>query len=454
MAVMADAHRDVAIVGAGLSGLIAGLYAQKAGHRVTIIERRRAAGGLCGTFEMDGHEFVIACNDFGSGMVELLRELEIDFPFERKKTIVFQSGRRIVLPLGLGTLPALLADGWHWLRLLFAVLRRPRGAAPETLAGFVDRVLPPSRAADLAKLPAYLMGVTPDNLSTEVFGYEKRYGYGYTAPACPVGGPGVFVRTLCELFARRGGDLWLDTEVSSVSGSGRSFVVQTSRGECPARSVISTVERESAYPKDQKRGLPLSMLCVALDSRFEWPRHVHTIVHYPPNVSRWFAELDRGEQPEEYGFHLFASDLPRTASEYTVNVYFYLPRGKSCSDAAEVSRITGYLLPRIEAMLPGFTSHVLYSKIVDAEAFTARHGLSSRVMPFVLPPGAERPRSYDPRTGVFHAGHTVFPPGEHAGAAALSGKLTAEEVTRALGAAFWTRKYRTRELVDELSQIR
>ena len=51
---------DVAILGAGLSGLTTGLHLQAAGRSTVILERRGEAGGLCGTHQLDGYEFVIA----------------------------------------------------------------------------------------------------------------------------------------------------------------------------------------------------------------------------------------------------------------------------------------------------------------------------------------------------------------------------------------------------------
>jgi len=49
-----------------------------------------------------------------------------------------------------------------------------------------------------------------------------------------------------------------------------------------------------------------------------------------------------------------------------------------------------------------------------------------------LPPiGFDKPPNYDEATGLYHVGTSVGPPGEHAGAAALSGKLAAEQVIAA-----------------------
>ncbi|WP_261859749.1 FAD-dependent oxidoreductase [Mycobacterium marinum] len=55
------------VIGSGISGLTAAINLQRNGIRTLVVERREVPGGLCGTFTLDGYEFVTGCNDFGGG---------------------------------------------------------------------------------------------------------------------------------------------------------------------------------------------------------------------------------------------------------------------------------------------------------------------------------------------------------------------------------------------------
>lgn len=52
--------KSVIIVGAGISGLSAGFYAQMNGFKTTIYESQKIAGGLCTAWERDGYKFDIS----------------------------------------------------------------------------------------------------------------------------------------------------------------------------------------------------------------------------------------------------------------------------------------------------------------------------------------------------------------------------------------------------------
>lgn len=422
---------DVAIIGCGLSGLVSGLLLQQQGYEVVIIERRSSYGGLCGTFTIDGYEFVIACNDFGQGMVRMFEELDVPVSFKAKKTLVFHRDKALAFPLGLGALrllpyaPDLLRFAWK--------LRQYRrvGGEHHDLEHFVAAAAREEHAQDLMKLPAYLMGVTPADFKVRSFEEEHTYGYGYMRPAAPVGGPQSLVDALARKFLEAG-TILLSTDYLGDQREGGWHSLTTTAGNIQASAVLSTLERRSAYPSNAKEGMPISMLCIAVAKDLSFPEDIHTMVYYPPGISDWFGQLDAGHQPPAFGFHLFRSDLPEKPDHYTLGIYFYLPRGSSDPDAARMRDIESYIFSRAERMLPGLGTAVMYKRLITANAFSKIHGLSSRVTPVILPHGVEKAANYDPDEDIYYAGNSVVPPGDHAGAAILSARMAVDQITARL----------------------
>lgn len=80
-------HYDVVIIGAGMSGLAAGIRLAHFGKRVCIFERHNAVGGLNSFYSLDGRKYDVglhAMTNFvrpgvkGTPLVKLLRQLRID----------------------------------------------------------------------------------------------------------------------------------------------------------------------------------------------------------------------------------------------------------------------------------------------------------------------------------------------------------------------------------------
>ena len=80
-------HYDVAIIGAGMSGLAAGIRLAHFGKRVCIFERHNAAGGLNSFYSLDGRKYDVGLHAMtnyvrpgvkGTPLTKLLRQLRID----------------------------------------------------------------------------------------------------------------------------------------------------------------------------------------------------------------------------------------------------------------------------------------------------------------------------------------------------------------------------------------
>jgi phytoene dehydrogenase-like protein len=325
-----------------------------------------------------------------------------------------------------------LRDEWRKVfSLLGGIIKQQfPSRAPESIEQFANRLTSPGAVNDLSKLIAYFMGVSPTDIQTSFFGLDGKYNYGYTTMSCPEGGPQAMVNAIVDVFLHQGGKLLLNTRYIQHNKQGQHFYTEVSNDELrtlEADYIVDTREQHSLYPANSKRGLPLSMLCLAIKSDFPYPKNTHTLTYFEPNVSRWFGQLDQGVQPRHFGFHVFKSDLPKNVDNtYTLNLYFYLPRGVNQLEEGERTIYSKYLLDRLEKLLPGIKNHLVYSRMLTPDDFVALHGLSSRVMPFIH--SHKKPSNSSIEPGVFYAGHSVYPPGEHAGAAALSGALVAQQI--------------------------
>lgn len=422
---------DALVIGSGLAGLITGLNLQRGGKRVLIIDKREQVGGLCGTFWLNDHEFVIGCNDFGSGLVDMLNQLDVNVEFEYKKSLVYYEGDFFNSSPDLNTFWKLRRYWRSILKGIFAIFRRMLSRSePVSLETFADQHFPPGPVNDMAKLFSYFMGVPPYDMQTSFFGLDKKYAYGYVKMACPVGGPQKMADAIAERFVHEGGCIHLNTTYQRYSHD-NVFEVEVIDEEEKINTfktdyLINTIEQGKGYASNIKRGIPLSMMTMVVDDAYEYPCNVHTFSYFEPGISDWFMKLDHGEAPERYGFHVFKSDIKQNAPGYTMNAFFYLPRGKNTLSAPEKASYQEYLLSCIEEMLPGIRKAIRFTQIISPAEYVNMFGLSSRVMPFVF--HGSKPSNVGDEPGLFYAGHTVYPPGDHAGAAALSGQLVAKRI--------------------------
>jgi len=423
---------DAIVIGAGLAGLTAGLRLQQSGLRVLILERRDVAGGLCGTRVLDGYEFVIGCNDFGTGLERELNELGVQVRFKRVKTRFTLEREVYELPPTGRTLLSLVRHPGDLLRLVRTLKNPALAGRYETLEQLVNGCLRSPDFADFVNSFAYAYSRTPADLRLEELkvGFSKEYAYGYDQSIIPEGGPGVLVQKMVERFEALGGKLLLRTDCTGISSRGVLKAVSTPGGEHVARQVISSEARWASFPADAKPGLALGMFHLAVKKSLPFPKGFHTLTWFPRNVAGWLRSLDAGQLPEAFGFHLFASDLPPKPDSYSINLYLPFPRGVEELSPEQLQRVERYVFEKAERLLPGLQAALLYKRFVSVKQYTELHGLSSYPVPAFSTASVHKPASYDAARDVFHVGNSVHPPGEHAGAAVLSARLAADAVLR------------------------
>lgn len=419
-----DAQFDAIIVGGGISGLTAGLYLQRAGIKTLILERRAVAGGLCGTFTLDGYEFVTGCNDFGEGLARELSTLGVQIEFLTPKTAFYLGDHKINLPLDW---PTILTLGRRVPRLLFPLLKACQH--PQQTAGqLIDRFVRDQLVADLACLPAYGMMRSPNDVTIADLreNFARKIEYGYQTSCTPVDGPRAMIDAMVRRFELLGGQLRLKCECTEVQNHGAEKLVRTSAGTVHSSIVLSSEGRWSDYPTGTKRGLEVALLLLAVHKRLRYPRGYHTIGFFQPGIAEELRHLDAGLPMSRTSFHIFRSDLPGRADHYTMNAVIPMPRGERDPSQEKRSTLSKHVLSTLETRLPGFNQSLLYRRFLSPAEYESVLALRSAPSPYVAPPGSRKLASYDPERNVIFLGTSVGPPGEHAGAAVRSGRLAAQ----------------------------
>ena len=423
---------DVIVVGAGLAGLSAAVRLAGRGRSVCVLERLPLAGGLCGSWQLDGYEFVRACNEFGGHVANAFSDLGIAVTFRASRSQVHLGGEVLALPPDIKTVLRILRRAPGLVRLLL----HARRTASASLAELIDDSHAGAAVSDLVGIIASLAGVPLSSMRLEetkvVIG--KHRGFGWSRPVKPVGGPQAMIDGLVRALRDRGGELRLGVEAGAITRDhGGEFHICTNVGELRARQIVSSRPRWDCYPKDADPGLALAQILLAVRPDFAFPRGIQTVYHVPENVRGWMGELFAGRIPADFGFGIASGFLPPQADHYALAGFFAVPRGEREFTSERRSALAAEILSRAEVMLPGLGRALRYHRLVSPAEFERFHGLSST--PVVRLPRArfERPAQLDAATGIFHAGTSLDLLGNVGNTAVFSGLRAADLVDRALG---------------------
>ncbi len=303
-------HYDVAIIGAGMSGLAAGIRLAHFGKRVCIFERHNAPGGLNSFYALDGRKYDVglhALTNFvrpgvkGTPLGKLLRQLRIDrdeFSLSEQKQSRIAFGPRGETSLrftnDFGVLEAEVAarfpaqiDGF---RRLVADVRTYDDVSldptPVSAREVVRRHIADPLLEDMLFCPVMYYGSATEHdmeFGQFVIMFKALYLEGF---ARPLDGVRVILRVLSDKYRAAGGERRMKCGVRQIiAEAGRASALLLDDGnEVIADHVISSI------------GAPETQALLGSNTIFQLPEHAanfavsRTALHLAPPGALSFCE--------------------------------------------------------------------------------------------------------------------------------------------------------------------
>lgn len=260
---MKDSHYDVAIIGAGMSGLAAGIRLAHFGKKVCIFERHNATGGLNSFYSFEGRKYDVGLHAMtnyvsrgtkGTPLGKLLRQLRIErdeFALcpQKQSRVAFPgcslkfTNDFAVLDTEVATKFPQQADGW---RALVQLVRTyddvSLDAKPVSAREVVGRHITDPLLADMIFCPVMYYGSAQERdmeFGQFVIMFKALFLEGF---ARPLDGVRVILRVLLDKYRQAGGERRMKCGVARIiEEQGRAAKLVLDNGEeVTADHVISS----------------------------------------------------------------------------------------------------------------------------------------------------------------------------------------------------------------------
>jgi phytoene dehydrogenase-like protein len=406
--------RPVAVIGAGLGGLVAAARLASRGKPVILLERLDRIGGVSGEWQWEGATYVRGSVEFMGGFYRGLEQIGIRMPIHPVRSRYYFGTQQLSLPPRLQELP-------FWARALPGSLAAAFALARSTDGNLADALVGQSEATRQF-FGCFLQqgGLRFSDVQAAdargMVGHAREDGL--HQPALVEGGPQRLVDALADLCRQKGVQIRLGEEIRGVE-PGR---VQTRSGPIDVEGVLSSRPRWQDWTGPSTPGLALGQVLVWLDEIPPFPDGLDRLYRLPVDVDRWHAALTAGDWPPELGWSLVNPRLGPEPERRTLVGYLPVPAG------ADPAGILERLLAAMERLVPGLNRSIRAAKLLLPPEYRAIHGLDPTPIPS-FPTGASRRPSYkNQETGELHMGTSVEPPSLYGAAVVRRALAIAEEL--------------------------
>jgi phytoene dehydrogenase-like protein len=308
-------HYDVAIIGAGMSGLAAGIRLAHFGKRVCIFERHNAPGGLNGFYSFAGRKFDVglhAMTNFvrpgikGTPLTKLLRQLRIDrdefgLCEQRQSRIAFGPGGEAslrftndfaVFESEVAVKFPSQADGF---RVLVAAVRAyddvSLSARPESARAIVRQHITDPLLEDMLFCPLMYYGSATEHdmeFGQFVIMFKALFLEGF---ARPLEGVRVVLRVLLEKYRAAGGERRMKCGVRTIvtRHSRAAALVLDSGEEVSADHIISSIGAPETARLIDSTGFPPGLVTAPAFGRHSFAETI-TILNRQPAEFGWGSD--------------------------------------------------------------------------------------------------------------------------------------------------------------------
>lgn len=443
---------DVAVIGAGLAGLAATLELAQAGRSVVLFEARDRPGGLCSTTIWRDLEYAVGCNDFSGGLVARARALGVEQAFRpaRARFIVGATGRprTYALPPTLHGMRPWLLRTPELVRLGLAIRRTSRANEMDRRLGTIlDEIGASPRLREMLGILGFAAGRPAATLPVGLLLAELdgRYAYDTAKSFVPEGGPQRFADALLARARQLGVEVRLRSPVQTIARTPHGYRVRAEGRPIEVDRVVRAIPDEidgeaNAGPAGHLAAADLPgrrpfTLRLRMAPSARLPAGLHTLARLPMSTEHLFAELDAGRWPKVPGFSFAPCETPNAPDgTWAANLLFF---GPECPEepgrllqpgASRRFHLLNLFRRELDHCQPGLGQAVLEGKLLAPSAIERATGLSLSITASRDGHTIEKPATSGADPRFQRAGTRFGPPGDHAGAAWLSGTWAARSI--------------------------